>query len=409
MNKREYLSTLTHYLNTGIVIILILLASINTVFAQSNMIVLSNDAQISLLTVDPSDDEVYTVYGHTALRVNDIRSKIDIIFNYGVFDFSKPNFIYRFTKGETDYCLAAYKFQYFIAEYTMRGSKVTEQILNLSQTEKQKIWEALLINNRPENRTYRYNFFYDNCATRPLAIIEKFVKINYKEKDSEYSFRDLINYCTRNHSWLTFGCDLALGSPTDQPINAHEEMFLPELLRKAFDEATKINSEGKSEALVSKVTVLTDGISEEEDTSNEILTPLFCCWLFFIIVLIVTAIEWKKKKHFKYFDFALFLIAGLAGVLMYFLCFISTHPCIWPNWQIIWLHPFHLIGCILFILKKCRKAANFYHFINFAALTLMLAGWIFIPQHLNLAFIPLIMSLWTRSLWSIYNYIWKRK
>ena len=126
---------------------------------------LSEEARISLMTSAPYDEEVFTVYGHAALRIYDPKQNIDYIFNYGIFDFSKPNFIYRFAKGETDYKLGVADFQDYVIEYQMRGSDITEQVLNLTQEEKEHIWDALLINYRPENRVYRYNFFFDNCAT----------------------------------------------------------------------------------------------------------------------------------------------------------------------------------------------------------------------------------------------------
>ena len=127
---------------------------------------LSEEACISLMTSEPYDEEVFTIYGHAAIRVRDPKLKIDYVFNYGIFDFSKPNFVYRFTKGETDYQLGVSRFQDYAVEYQMRGSDITEQVLNLSQADKERIWEALLVNYRPENRVYRYNFF---STIAPLA------------------------------------------------------------------------------------------------------------------------------------------------------------------------------------------------------------------------------------------------
>ena len=201
---------------------------------------LSEEARISLMTSAPYDEEVFTVYGHAALRIYDPKQNIDYIFNYGIFDFSKPNFIYRFAKGETDYKLGVADFQDYVIEYQMRGSDITEQVLNLTQEEKEHIWDALLINYRPENRVYRYNFFFDNCATRPAAILEKEINgsVDYQYPYQSQTFRDLINYCTRNHPWLTFGCDLALGSPTDREATQHEMLFLPPYLKEAFSKAT---------------------------------------------------------------------------------------------------------------------------------------------------------------------------
>lgn len=372
---------------------------------------ISPKAEISLLTVAPSEDEVYTVYGHTALRVKDTLQRLDVVFNYGIFDFSKPNFIYRFAKGETDYRLAAQYTRDFLIEYEMRGSEVTEQVLNIDSAGKARIWEALIINNRPENRVYRYNFFFDNCATRPAAIIEKQAggKIDYNAPFKQQTFRDLINHCTRNKPWLTFGCDLALGSPTDREATFHEMLFLPPYLKEAVETATLTGADGSQKKLVSATHTLIDGLTKEEEPETEFLTPLVCSWVFFLITLLVTLLEWHRKSYFRMVDCLLFFMAGVAGVVLFFLCFVSTHPCVRPNWNIIWLQPFDLVAVILFAVKKLRKIAYYYHFINFAALSLMLLGWHFIPQHLNTAFIPLIMSLWLRSGGSIYRETWSTK
>ncbi len=366
---------------------------------------LSDEAQISILTAAPSDEAVFTLYGHTAVRVKDSLHKIDLVFNYGIFDFSKPNFIYRFTKGETDYKLAAYNFQHYIIEYQMRGSEVTEQVLNFTPDEINKVWNALYINVQPENSVYRYNFFFDNCATRPVAIVEEQVdgKIKYNDPPEPQTFRDLINYCTRNNSWLTFGCDLALGSPTDRVATPHEMMFLPVYLKEEFGKATIVNPDGTERKLVKSTTRLAEELTDDDQGEKEWFTPMLCSMIIFLLVSLITYMEWKKKTYFRLVDCILFLLAGVAGTVLFFLCFISTHPCIWPNWSIVWLQPFDLVAVILFAVKKYGKAAYYYHFINFAALTLLLAGWYFIPQHLNIAFIPLVATLWLRSGSGVYR------
>ena len=259
---------------------------------------LSSQAQISLLTVAPSDDEVYTVYGHSALRIQDPANKIDHVFNYGLFSFSKPNFIYRFAKGETDYQLGVSHFNDFLLEYEMRGSQVTEQILALDSMEKAQVWNALLLNYRPENREYRYNFFFDNCATRPAAIIEKQLhgEITFPQQEKAQSFRDMINYCTRNHPWLTFGCDLALGSPTDQLITAREEMFLPLYLKEAFSQAKVTRTDGTQKNLVESERILAEEMIDDSDIESSFWTPMVCCWLFFLLIVSITYIEWSRQK-----------------------------------------------------------------------------------------------------------------
>lgn len=378
-----------------------------TISAQQR---LSDEAYISLMTSDPFEEEVFTVYGHAALRVHDPKNGIDYIFNYGIFDFSKPNFIYRFAKGETDYKLGVANYQDYVIEYQMRGSDITEQRLNLNHDEVRRIWEALVENYKPENRVYRYNFFFDNCATRPAAIIESCVDGNivYNYPYSEQSFRSLINHCTRNHPWLTFGCDLALGSPTDRLATQHEMMFLPEYLRSAFNNASIKDSAGNIRPIVKETTVI-DAVEADEPERSiwDWLTPDVCSWLLLAVVITLTFIEWKGGIYMPITDFTLFLIAGVAGIIIFFLSFISVHPCTSPNMALIWLNPIHIAGAILFCVKKQKRAAYYYHFINFAALMLMPLGFIILSQHLNYAFIPLVASLWVRSGWGIYRRIWK--
>jgi hypothetical protein len=369
---------------------------------------LSEEAQISLLTCSPSEEAVFTVYGHTAIRVSDPVNDIDLVFNYGIFDFSKGDFIYRFAKGETDYKLGVSYLDRFIAEYGMRGSGVTEQQLNLSLGEKERIWKALQINLRPENVIYRYNFFFDNCATRPVEIVEKSVAgtVVYHHEPTQKTFRELINYYMRNKPWLIFGCELALGSPTDRLVTEREAFFLPLLVETAFDKATIVSPEGDERLLVSAKNILLEEIPETVEKT--FITPLLFSLICLAIIVFLTWLEWQKKTYYLAIDCFLFTVAGVAGLVLFYLAFVSVHPATWPNYSLIWLHPFHLAGVVLFAVKQGGKAAYCYHFINFALLTLMLAGWYFIPQHFNAAFFPLVMCLWIRSgrnLWLKYNKI----
>jgi hypothetical protein len=359
---------------------------------------LGEDARISLLTCSPSDEEVFTVYGHTAIRVSDPDANLDIVFNYGIFDFSKPGFVYRFTKGETDYKLAAGYYDNFIAEYRLRGSSVTEQTLNLTPDEINALWQALLVNLRPENAVYRYNFFFDNCATRPAQLIERCVagEIVYRNEPERKSFRQLINYYMRNQPWLVFGCQLALGSPTDRIATLREEFFLPLLLEKAFDRATIVNPGGEERPLVSATNVL-PASQPPPPTPRTLLPPLLAALAALAVTGLLTRREWKKHTYYPALDVVLFTLAGLGGTILFFLAFVSEHPAVWPNWQLIALHPLHLAGAALSAAKKTRKMAYYYHLINFAALTAMLMGWPVLPQRFHIALLPVVVSLWARS------------
>lgn len=394
---------------TFLSIIILLILSYASALKAQDVIQLSNDASVSVLTCAPYEEEVFTVYGHAAMRVKDQTNHIDLVFNYGIFSFDKPNFIYRFAKGETDYELGVIDYRDYVIEYQMRGSDVHEQELNLTQPEKQHIWELLVENYKPENRTYRYNFFFDNCATRLITLVEKSVqgKISYVGPTRNVTFRDMINYCTRNHPWLTFGCDLALGSPTDREANAHQQMFLPDNLRANLTNATVTTPDGQVRKVVKAESMIQ--AEPSEPVAKTFFTPLNCALILLLLVIAATALEIYHKKYFIWMDALLFAAVGIGGIVIAFLTFFSEHPCTCPNWNLIYFHPLHLVAAVLFFVKKLNKVSKWYHFINFAALTLMLIGWYFIPQHFNMALIPLVAVLWLRSGCYVYRKRWKKE
>ncbi|MDR1357036.1 MAG: DUF4105 domain-containing protein [Tannerellaceae bacterium] len=358
---------------------------------------LGDGAQVSLLTCSPSEEAVFTVYGHTAIRVCDAANGTDVVFNYGIFNFSGGSFVYRFARGRTDYRLEAVRFERFLAEYGMRGSGVTEQRLDLTPAERGRLWDALLINLRPENAVYRYNFFFDNCATRPAEIIRKAVdgEIVYGKEPERETFRRRINRCMRNQPWLVFGCDLALGSPTDRVMTFGETFFLPLMLEAALDSAVVVSADGVGRRLVASKAILLE--EAPVAVRKTVVTPLGVALLMLLSLVAVTVAERRRRTYYAAVDGLLFALAGLAGCVLFFLAVASEHPAVWPNWSLAWLHPLHLVGAALTVAKGCGRAAYYYHFINFAALTLMLAGAYFIPEHFNVAFFPLIVCLWMRS------------
>jgi hypothetical protein len=363
---------------------------------------LSGNAEISLLTSSPSDEAVYMLYGHTSIRVRDKMKNLDLVFNYGLFDSSKPNFVYRFAKGECDYRLGAYPYAYFISEYKERGQEVTEQVLNLLPEEKETLWQALVTNALPENSVYRYNFFFDNCATRPAALIEKSLNCTIKfAEQKKVTFRDVINDLTRYEPWVTLGCDLVVGLPADRVMTVEESFFIPDYLKNAFARAEIVRAD-TLQPLVEKTNILNPltAVPVEKDFSLW-SSPLTCFLLLLLLVVLLTYLEWSSGRYFRMIDCVLFFAAGLAGCIIFFLSFISVHPAMFPNMSLMWLHPFHLVAAVLFLSKKFNIITYWYHFINFALVFVMLIAWIFMPQHFNVAFIPLIAILLVRSGWAL--------
>ena len=388
------------------ILCIVLIFYISILYTEAQQIQLSDSAKISLLTNSPWDKEIYAIFGHTAIRVQDPINQFDIVFNYGLFSFDSPNFIFRFIKGETDYMVGAESFDRYIAEYKSRGVGVTEQKLNITQQEKQKIFDALAINSLPQNRVYRYNYFYDNCSTRPRDIIENNIdgSIHYNPTNKTQTYRDLIHECVESKPWVRFGIDLVIGADADKKITDRQKDFLPLYLLSAYNQATIKNTDGSNRSLLSEqVNLFT---AHQYDISEPIDRPLIAGSILLVLTVIISILSYKKNQLLigRVFDTIVFATAGIAGCIIFFLMYFSVHPCTNPNWNIIWLNPLQLIFAFFFLINLLSKYVYYYHFINFAALILLLLAWFLIPQYLELAFMPYILSLCLRSGMNVLQY-----
>ena len=339
--------------------ILLTVSSIIPVFAQSEPVAVYATADSTGLDFDPMDsievslitcsphEEIYSLYGHTALRWHNIGQSTpgagdDYVFNWGSFSFDAPFFVARFVFGLTDYELVSTQLKYFNAYYRQWGSSVTEQVLNLTSPEKKKLHEALSNNLMPQNRVYRYNYFYDNCSTRPRDLIERCLdgKLEYQEReDYAPSYREMIHECTRNHPWAAFGNDMLLGVRADQPTTRAQQEFLPVNLLYDLDHA-QIYADGTYRPLVKERRMLVEpGVQViEEDFPLEPLTVFLCLLVACVVIL---SIEWRLHKTFKYWDGLLMLVQGLAGCVLFVMIF-SQHPTTSLNLQLLLINPLPL-------------------------------------------------------------------
>ncbi|MDR1882628.1 MAG: DUF4105 domain-containing protein [Prevotella sp.] len=375
----------------------VLFLSLCVAVADAQTYSLSESAEISLITCGPGES-IYSVYGHTAIRIKDAEKGLNYVFNYGMFDFSSPGFTYRFAKGDTYYWVHADKdFDGFVEEYKWRRSSVTEQVLNLSKEEKDKIFTALAINCLPENKTYLYNFFYDNCSTRPRILIENNISgtILYEEILPPTTFRKIIRHCNRNHRWYIFGIELALGAPLDAPTGQKEQLFLPQYLMQAFNHAKIVQPDGTYKNLVVRTSELAPNYPKNEHPED--YNPVTVFWLAFALIAIVSFVEIRFHKRFRFLDSALFLVYGLTGCVIVFLSFISIHPAVFPNYSIIWAHPLHLLPAVAIFIKPFAGFVGYYRLINGAILIALMLGWNILPQEFNSAFFPIVMILCLRS------------
>ena len=356
--------------------------------------------EVGLLTCYPGS-EVYSLYGHTAIRFHNISTNEDWTFNYGVFNFKQKFFVLKFAFGKTDYELGMFTMKAFLKEYKKEGRKVIEQVLNLTQEEKVTLFLALCDNWRPENCMYRYNFFKDNCTTRARDIIlwainSDSTSIEIPEFDGKrLTWRENIHIYTAGHEWEELGNDLALGQPTDDMMTDEERQFLPLNLMGDFANAT-IKTTFGSVPLVATTRLILDG-NETSQSVNNAPTPLQCIAILALIIVIVFLIEIKKKKIILPFDILLLIIIGLAGIVMTVLA-ISDHPATFFNWQILILTPLALVA-MPFVIKNTKRNKSCWWdvYIGIAAVVTMLIAALKI-QDIPMFSIILAACLLTRCL-----------
>ena len=366
------------------------------------------EIRASLLTCAPGRN-VYQLEGHTALRLtsegDSLREPYDIVVNWGVFDFASPNFLWRFVKGETDYMALAYTFDSFMEEYRLEGREVNEQLLRLTPEQAARL-EALVAGNiLPENRTYRYNYVRDNCATRPLALVEAamgdtltFVPPSGDDVTA-VTFRSEMRRYHRNYPWYQFGIDVALGSGIDVPVTTRQRTFAPVFLRDELENATYIAPDGTAHPIVERTRQINHGITGGVTAGPTPwpLTPVGVSVMLLVVTAAVSISDLRRRRLTRWFDSALYGLFFVAGCLLTFLIFISEHEATSPNWLYLWLNPFCGIAAAGVWIKRCRRAVYCYQICNFAALTVLLAGHGLLGQAFNAAFPLLILCDMMRS------------
>ncbi|MGL5788202.1 MAG: DUF4105 domain-containing protein [Bacteroidales bacterium] len=328
---------------------------------------LSSGARVSLLTQE-GGKEIYALWGHTAIRIQDDSLGIDDIFNYGMFDFSSPNFAGRFVKGETDYILGVNSMHDVYMEAIARNLNLTEQHLNLTQSEKQRLWDALLVNAMPQNRTYRYSFVFDNCATRPANMIESNLDGRLMFADSTAtggSLRDIVHETTGDFPWLRFGVNMIFGSRFDQPVTFREQFFQPTYLKNAYNEAYVLDPDGTKRPLVDSSVLLLKQDPELIENDSVLPAPGWFVYPIGLLLLIFTFRNgFRKRKLSVVPDILFYGLSGIAGCIIYFLALISTHPGMFPNGVMLLFEPLQLVFALGLLIKPWRRFVLKFHYLN---------------------------------------------
>ena len=335
-----------------------------------------DSVDISLLTCGPGQ-EVWSYYGHTALRIQDKVHDSDVAVNWGMFSFNKPFFELRFVFGLADYQIGIFPMSDFIAEYSAEGRWVRQQRLQLSRQEKLKILRAIEENAKPENRTYRYNFFYDNCSTRAREMILTnigYSNTNFKDNNVRTSYREEIHKLNEQDHWARFGNDLLLGVYADSDLERRNWEFLPDNLSKDFategrkdfvnessveDGVSPVTSNGFITLVDSTFYVIPPGKQENVEQASG-MTPQRVAIGFALFIAVLTILEIYRKKNLWWIDTSLLVLTGLPGLILLAMVF-SKHPTVQLNFQILILNPLNLIF-VWKVTKKMRMGKQHWYF-----------------------------------------------
>lgn len=354
-----------------------------------------DSTEIFLLTCFPGKD-VTTIYGHSAIRILNTSDRLDSVFSWGVYDFSAPNFAWKFAKGRLKYRIEGDLYNRFLIEYFLEQRSVISQKINLTNEEKELL--IFLINNnmKPENKFYLYNFFYDNCSSRVRDIIEKTIgeRLIYPKEyiKDQPSFREMINKAQKPMPWYTFGTDLLIGTSGDKEADFRDQMFLPEDLMKNLS-LTMIKSSDTIIPLLQKPVTVFD-FKPTYMTYKKFFSPLFMFGILFIIILILSFLK-KRQKIIDFTDKLLFFAFSVLSILMVFFNLFTDHQAMKMNLNIIWLNPFIIIAFITLFIKSKHPIWFRIVFLITSSFLLSIA---ILPQSLNLAFIPIMLIIILRSL-----------
>lgn len=348
---------------------------------------LSKDAEISILTCSPGG-ELYSLFGHTAIRVYDPEQGIDIVYNYGTFDFKTPHFYLKYARGLLPYQLTKTPFPYFMYNYQEEGRSVYSQTLQLDSLQKQEMLNLLETNYRPENRFYLYNFLFDNCTTRSRDIVQKSLpeEINWNTTGTGKSFWNLLDEYLSVSPWVKWGIHTILGQGGNRQATTFEYMFLPDYLMYGLNTARY-----QGQRLAADTETLYQA-PEAELTTPWYRTPFFV-YAAGVLILICLLQRYRNARLLNTVSAPFFLFTGILGSLIVFLGGFTAHPITAPNWNILWANPLNLFVLPFIFGRNMSGLIKGYLKIYIALLTIAVPVWAIAQPAVPMASISLIVFM----------------
>lgn len=328
---------------------------------------LTENSKVSVLTYE-AGNELYTIFGHTALRIQDSALHIDNVYNFGTFDFSSPFFYIRFFGGKLDYFLTIIDYKSFVQHSILEQRTIYEQTIDLTHTERDYMFYRLNEIYNSKERFYKYDFFYDNCATRIRDLIEEVNRGKIHYDSSNYcckTFRELLNpYISKNY-WIDFGINIALGREADKIAKSSDFMFLPDFIFRILDDSQQIL---KTETIID--------LSNKQDKINIFSIPL----LIAIIVVILLLLGANKTRNLTFYAYNSLFV--LIGVFILLLSLLSDNSAFRENYNVFWTLP------ALFVLLTKKRVRRVIEIVFIVGLLVILIfgrqlypgfSWTFIP------------------------------
>lgn len=373
-----------------------------TAIATGQGIPLSENAEVSIITVGPGTN-LNDSFGHNGFRIRDQSRNIDVIYDYGRFDFNTPNFYLKFAQGKLLYEIGSNNFDPFFNYYKKQNRWIKEQVLNLNYSEKQALFKYLQTNIKPENKKYKYDFFYDNCATKIRDVIIEILgdKLEYKEDHitENYTFRELIQKNVKANSWGSLGMDIAIGAVVDRKARPIEYQFLPQYVFEGANNAVVIRNDAEV-SLVKKYNYLFEA-KKQEPKSNFFLSPFFVFGCLGLCLIFITYKDFKNNTRSRLPDMLIFLITGIVGLALLLLWVATDHTATVNNYNLLWAFPFSILF-VLHIYKKFPRAwLRKYIFFLIMLLSLLAIHWTTGVQVFAVGLLPLLLALGIR-----YIYVW---
>lgn len=379
-----------------------MLCSFSTLLAQR--LPITDQTEISVLTIGPGT-QLYDSFGHSAFRIKDPTTNIDLVFNYGVYDFNTPNFYTKFARGKLLYKLVVSEYTPFIQGYIQQKRWIKEQTLQLNYSQKNELSAFLINNAKPENKYYKYDFFYDNCATKIRDVLQNVLEENlvYSKElpdETNETFRSLINQRIPYNSWGSLGINIALGATIDKQLTPEEYQFLPEYVFTALSNANLVQ-DGVSTPIVKQVQILND-VENPKAKTNFLSSPLFWISLLSLLLIGFTYKQFLKNKKGSRLNVAIAIFLSCIGLLLCFLWWGTDHTATANNYNLLWAFPLAFLGLLSIGKPETQWSYRFY-FLLCVLLALLVLHWFTGVQFFTPILIPLLLALFSRYIFVLYS------